>query len=324
MKNILFIIDDINTLNWKRDSSLLLTYNSFLSGNDNYICCDNDIFYVDGKLFCHCKKIKIFDLVNKKYEIEEQEIIHLGDFQMIFIRKNPPFDITYLTITHLLNLIDQEKTLIINNPEVFQKSSEKILTLNFKEFIPETLITNNFTDAKEFLSKNGSIILKPMYNYSSNDIFLIKSDDMNFRQIFDNLLGKYYNCHMFVQKFIKNVANGDKRILIVDGKILGSFLRIPKKDSILSGTVHGSDLKLSPLTQKEELICSRVLEFLEKNGIYFAGLDVIDEYLTEINFTSPTGLPILAELTGVNYGEVTWNLFENLYKRRIKNTYLEV
>ncbi len=324
MKKILFIIDDIEKLNWNRDTSLLLSYKAFLAKNQTFFCYDHEIFYSEGEIFCNFYELKIFDLKNKKYEIGEKQKAKMKDFQIIFIRKNPPFDLTYLTITHLLNLIDKEKTLIINNPAIFQATSEKILTLNFKEFIPETLITNNFDETKRFLEKNNTIILKPIYNYSSNDVFLINLNDMNFKQIFDNLLQKYYNCYMFVQKFIENVVEGDKRILIIDGIVLGSFLRVPKKGSILSGTVHGSEVKLSPLTAREEKICEKVIKFLKENDIYFAGLDVIDGYLTEINFTSPTGLPILSDLTNIDYGKIGWGIFEEIYDRKIKNNYLEV
>ncbi len=319
MKNILFIIDHIDGLNWKRDSSLLFAYHGHQNGNKIYFCYINDIHYLNKTLLASCKEIKILDLKEKKYEIGESENMQMDLFQMIFIRKNPPFDNAYLTVTHLLSYIDKKKTLIINNPEIFQKSSEKILTLNFKEFIPETLITNNFIHAKEFYNEHGDIILKPMYNYSSNDVFLIKQHDMNFRFIFDNLIQKYYNCHMFVQKFIKNVKKGDKRVLIVDGKILGSFLRIPSEDSILSGTVYGSRLELSELNEKEQSICNKVIEFLKHNNIYFVGLDIIDGYLTEINFTSPTGIPILSELTNKDYGKVAWDMVENIYLREISD-----
>ena len=129
---------------------------------------------------------------------------------------------------------------------------------------------------------------------------------------------------MFVQQFIENVVDGDKRILIIDGIVLGSFLRIPKKNSILSGTVHGSALKLSQLTPREEKICEKVIKFLKEKDIYFAGLDVIDGYLTEINFTSPSGISILSELTKIDYGIVAWNLIEKIYERKIKINYLEV
>ena len=268
MKNVLFIIDNLEILNWARDTSLFLAYNASLQENKTYFCYDNGIFYIDGNVFCNCQELKISDLRNKKYEIKDKKTIKLEDFQIILIRKNPPFDSVYLTITHLLSFINQDKTLIINNPNVFQISSEKILTLNFKEFIPKTLITNNFNETESFLYENKTIILKPIYNYSSNDIFLINLNDMNFRQIFDNLLQKYYNCHMFVQKFIENVVDGDKRILIMDGVVLGSFLRIPKKNSILSGTVHGSTVELSQLTDREEKICEKVIKFLKENDIY--------------------------------------------------------
>ena len=324
MKNVLFIIDNLEILNWARDTSLFLAYNASLQENKTYFCYDNGIFYIDGNVFCNCQELKISDLRNKKYEIKDKKTIKLEDFQIILIRKNPPFDSVYLTITHLLSFINQDKTLIINNPNVFQISSEKILTLNFKEFIPKTLITNNFNETESFLYENKTIILKPIYNCSSNDIFLINLNDMNFRQIFDNLLQKYYNCHMFVQKFIENVVDGDKRILIMDGVVLGSFLRIPKKNSILSGTVHGSTVELSQLTDREEKICEKVIKFLKENDIYFSGLDVIDGYLTEINFTSPTGLPILSDLTNIDYGKIGWDMMEAIYDRKIKNNYLEV
>jgi glutathione synthase len=324
LKKILFIIDSLEKLNWKRDTSLLLAYNASLANNIIYFCYNNEIFYSKGEIFCNCQEIAISNISLKKYTEGNKQQIQLNNFQIIFIRKNPPFDLTYLTITHLLSSIDQNKTLIINNPSIFQTSSEKILTLNFKEFIPETLITNDFNEAEKFLHQNKTIILKPIYNYSSNDIFLININDMNFKQIFDNLLQKYYNCHMFVQKFIKNVTKGDKRILILDEKILGSFLRIPKKNSILSGTVHGSEIQLSSISDQEHKICKKIIEFLKKNDIYFAGIDVIDEHLTEINFTSPTGLPILNELTNIDHGQIAWDVIEQIYIKKIKNNYLEV
>ena len=128
---------------------------------------------------------------------------------------------------------------------------------------------------------------------------------------------KYNNCPIIVQRFINNVKKGDKRVVIIDGEVIGSFLRIPQPGSILSGTVHGSDLKLSNLTTKEELMVEKLKPFLIKNKLYFVGIDIIDENLTEINFTSPTGIPILIELTGVNYGTIVWDIFEKIYNREI-------
>ncbi len=317
-KKILFIIDSIKSLNWKRDSSLLIAENAELFRNNIFFCQPADIFTIQNNPHCHANKFSIENRLEAKYRIINEKCFHhLNDFDMIFIRKNPPFDGAYLTMTHILNLIDQSKTLVINNPAIFQTSAEKLLTMNFPEFIPETLITSNIENVYEFLKKHDDIILKPINSFGSNYIYLINKGDCNLKVIFENLLQKYNNCPIIVQRFINNVKKGDKRVIIIDGEVIGSFLRIPQPGSILSGTVHGSDLKLSNLTTKEELMVEKLKPFLIKNKLYFVGIDIIDENLTEINFTSPTGIPILIELTGVNYGTIVWNIFEKIYNREI-------
>jgi glutathione synthase len=297
---------------------MTLAENAEILQNQIYFCQSKDIFTIKNHAYCHGQNFSISNRLEKQYKIiEEREMYNLNEFQIIMIRKNPPFNEAYLTMTHMLNLVDQSKTLIINNPKIFQTSSEKLLTLNFPEFIPDTLITGNIENAYEFLEKHNQIILKPINSYSSYDIFLINKGDYNIKVIFENLLQKYTNCPIIVQRFINNVTKGDKRVIIIDGEVIGSFSRIPKKGSILSGTVHDSSLELSSLTKKEELIVEKLKPFLIENKIYFAGIDIIDENLTEINFTSPTGIPILMELTGVNYGEKIWNMFEKIYDREI-------
>ena len=270
--------------------------------------------------FCYATGFSIEDRLSKKYTIlKTNELWKMCDFQMIFIRLNPPFDITYLTIVHFLTFIDQTKTLIVNNPFAFQTTSEKLIPLHFSEFIPETVMTTNFALVEDFLEQHKQIVLKPMHSYGSDDIFLINKEDCNLKYIFANLLQKYKNCPIIVQRFIENVKKGDKRILIVDDEVLGSFFRIPKENSILSGTIHGASLAISKLTDKENRIVDNVKRFMKQNKIYFSGIDVIDECLTEVNFTSPAGLPILIELTKIDYGKISWGLIEKIYDREVGN-----
>ena len=312
----MFIIDPIENLNWKRDGSMLFAENAEIYGNLVYFCESKDIFCLQNQPFCHARRLSIKSRLNKEYKIlDEKKKYHINDFDMVFIRMNPPFDSAYLTVTQILSLADREKTLIANDPEVFQISSEKLLTLNFSEFIPETLITSDIKNVEEFLEIHQSIILKPINSFSSHDIYLIKKGDCNLRVIFENLLQKYQNCSIMIQRFINKVVKGDKRVLIVDGEVFGSFLRIPKSGSIQSGTVYGSSLELSELTLKEKIIIEKLKPFLKQRKIYFAGVDIIDEYLTEINFTSPTGIPILMELTGIDFGKILWKKFEEIYER---------
>ena len=319
MKKVLFIIDNIELLNWKRDNSILFADNAQFFGNKIYFCYAEDIFLNQNMPFCYATQFSIQNRLEKKYTlVDKSSLFNMNDFQMILIRLEPPVDSNYLTMIHILNFVNQSSTFIMNNPSVFQTSSEKFISLNFTEFIPKTLITSRFDIMKEFLQEHGKIVLKPLYGFGSADVFLINQGDYNFKLIFEILLRKYQNCPMIGQKFIEGVRQGDKRVITLDGHVIGSFLRIPKEDSILSGTVHGSAVSLSPLTERELCIVEAVKGLMKKNGIYFAGIDIIDGYLTEVNFTSPTGLAILMELTGLDYGASTWKMIEDVYKKEIE------
>lgn len=320
IKNVLFIIDDIDILNRKRDTSILLVENAEKACNKIYFCYGKDIFLKNETPLCQATSFSIKNRLEKKYKVlNNKTLFQLKDFDIIFIRLNPPFNLSYLTVVHILNLVDQTKTLIINNPKAFQITSEKLIPLNFPKFIKETTITADIKVAEEFYRDVGEVVIKPLYSFSSDDVFLIKKQDCNFKLIFNILLQKYENCPIIIQGFISGVKKGDKRILIIDDKVLGSFLRVPKEDSILSGSVHGSSLILSELNEREVELISHVIEFMKQNKIYFTGIDIIDSYLTEVNFTSPTGIPILMELSDVDYGKISWDLFEKLYDKEIIN-----
>jgi glutathione synthase len=320
-KKILFIIDKIDSLRWKVDTSMYIAMSAQIFGNEIYFCYPENIYILNSKPFCSTNKFYIEDRNIGTFSVEDTiKSKHLSEFDMIFIRTNPPFDSAYLDLIHILSLVDKTKTLVLNDPSVFHETSEKMIAIQyFAHFMPPTLVTANFENIISFAELYQDIVIKPINSYSSNDVFLIKKGDCNLRVIFDNLLHKSNNCPIICQKYLDKVSEGDSRIVILNGKVLGSFKRIPKKGSILSGTIHGSSLELSELSKKEQLIVDEVIPLLKEKKIYLAGLDVIDGFLTEINYTSPAGIPMLSDLTGVDYYEEIWLSFEEIYKTTIKS-----
>ena len=221
------------------------------------------------------------------------------------MRQDPPFDMSYITATYILEKIATQ-TLVLNNPFHVRNAPEKIFVTEFSEFMPETLITRDINEIIKFKKKNKNIIIKPLYGNGGEGVFFIKNDDTNFNVILENFLN-LNNEQFIVQNYIPEVKKGDKRIILIDGEVVGAINRIPAKNENRSNMhVGGKPIKTS-LNKNDKLICEAIAPHLKAKGLFFVGIDVIGNYLTEINVTSPTGIREINRLNRTKVEKTFWD-----------------
>ncbi len=293
---------DLKKVNIKTDTTILLASEAQKRGYKIYYFEPENLSFLNGKVLASCKYIKINDNKKKFYSLIRNIYFNLEKSKVILIRNDPPFDNRYLYTTFLLNHISK-KVKIINHPFAVRNISEKLFSINLMRYMPPTLISENLSEIKSFFQKYKSVVVKPINGFSGNNVILLKS--FNASKI--KKLIKTHN-HLFFQKFLPGVSEGDKRVFIIKGKIVGAISRVPKKGSILSNMSKGAKAKLTKLTRKEIRASKTIGKLLVKNNIYFAGLDFIQEKLIgDINVTSPTGLAAYKDLSGVNLAKLFWN-----------------
>ena len=207
---------------------------------------------------------------------------------MVLLRQDPPFDLAYITTTHLLERI-HPKTLVVNDPAQVRNAPEKMFVMEYPDLMPPTLITRDLAEIKAFRVEHGDIVMKPLYGKGGEAVFRLASEDLNFGSLYD-LFTVTFREQWVVQKFLPAVKDGDKRIILVDGEFAGAVNRVPAPDDLRSNMVRGGTPKETDLTAREREICARIGPALRERGLIFVGIDVIDGFLTEINVTSPTGI----------------------------------
>ena len=260
-----------------------------------------DLSILNSKVIAKGFFIK-FDYTRKKFfKILKKQNLELAKCKFILIRQDPPFNLEYISTTYILDNI-KNKVKIINNPTSIRNVSEKLYSAKYQRFMPSTIFTRNLSEIKNFIKKHKKIILKPIHNYSGNDIHLLNS--FNFKLI--NTFIKKHN-HIMCQKFLPKISKGDKRVFIINGKVCGAISRVPKKGSFLSNMSKGAKPINIKLTTRENRISKLIAKDLKKDNIYFAGIDFIDQKINgDINVTSPTGLKTLYDLSGINLAKIFW------------------
>ena len=244
-----------------------------------------------------------FNYSNKKFfKILEKKTINLSISKFLLIRQNPPFNLTYISTTYILDKI-KKKVKIINNPTSIRNVSEKLYSSSFQKYMPNTIFTKDYTEIVKFLKKNKKIVIKPIHSFGGNDIHFFK------KNINKKLVLKFLkkHGHIMCQKFLPMIKNGDKRVFLFNGKINGAISRVPKSGSFLSNMSKGAKAISTNLTKIETKISNLIGKDLVKKDIYFAGIDFIDQKLNgDINVTSPTGLKTYYDLTGVDIAKIFW------------------
>src|SRR5438874_2855023 len=232
--------------------------------------------------------LQVRDQVGDYFTLGATERTDLAEFDVVLLRQDPPFDLAYITTTHLLERIHPQ-TLVVNDPREVRNAPEKMFVMEYPDLMPPTLITRDLAEIKAFRAEHGDIVMKPLYGKGGEAVFRLAPSDLNFGSLYD-LFATTFREQWVVQKFLPAVKKGDKRIILVDGEFAGAINRVPAPDDLRSNMVRGGTPKETAPTAREREICRTIGPALRARGLLFVGIDVIDGYLTEINVTSPTGL----------------------------------
>ncbi len=293
--------DKLDKINISSDTSIFLAHEAQKLGYKIFYYTPSNLSIIKNKTYANGVFVKLNYERKKFYKVYKKQKIDIDKIKFILIRQDPPFNSEYLITTLILD--DLKKTKVINNPVAIRNVSEKLYSKKFIKYMPDTIFSNNIDEIRKFFNKNKNMIMKPINGYGGNQIHLIKNK-FN-KKLITNFLKK--NGHSMFQKFLKNISKGDKRVFIINGKVCGAISRVPKKGSYLSNMSKGAVPKLTSLTKKEIRISKIIGKRLNKDNIYFAGIDFIDQQLNgDINVTSPTGLKTYYDLSKINLAKTFW------------------
>ena len=267
--------------------------------------------WLDGaRLKARVKPVIVQAVHGAHYTFGEETLIDLSDMDVVLMRQDPPFDMAYITATHMLEHI-HPKTLVVNNPVAVRNAPEKLLVMHFPELMPPTLVTWDRESIRAFRAEHKDIIVKPLFGNGGIGVFRIKADDENLGSLLDMFFAASRE-PLMVQRYEPAVRKGDKRIILIDGEPLGAINRVPAEGDSRSNMHAGGTPEPTKLTQREHQICAAIGPTLKEQGLLFTGIDVIGDYLTEINVTSPTGLQQIARFDNLNLAASIWAKIEAL------------
>ncbi len=301
-------MDPLEKIDPKADSTYVIAKEAQKRGYKTFHYLPKNLTLKNNKVFAKGSFFKIINNKKKFYQKSKEQELELSNFNVVLVRQDPPFDMHYLTATYILEQLPK-KVLVLNNPSHIRNNPEKISMFKFKNLIPETVISSNENEIIKFINKNNYTILKPLYGNGGEGIEKVKRKSSRNKSIIRKLLKKYHY-PVVAQKFIKDIDKGDRRIILFDGEYMGSVARIPKSGSIKANFHAGGSPKKTGLVFRDKKICKTLSNFLKKNNLFFAGIDVIGNYLTEINVTSPTGIQEINKLNNVRLEEKFWNKIE--------------
>jgi len=289
-------MDDIFSINIKTDTTFLMLQEAQIRGHEIFYYTPQSMFF-DVKKQKICAQISKIKLNNSSdfCEILEKKYQNLTDFDVILVRQDPPFDMNYLTTTYFLEKI-KDLVLIVNDPSNIRNCPEKLFVTNFPNLTPPTIISSNLEIIKEFHKEHKKIILKPLYSFGADGVILIDESSQNLASNFE-MMQKLYKTPLIAQKFLAEISDGDKRIFLLDGEPIGAVARVAQKGEIRSNLHIGGSAQKAQLTNRDLEICREISPHLKKLNLLLVGIDVIGDYLTEINVTSPTCIPEINELS---------------------------
>jgi glutathione synthase len=307
-------MDPIERINIKGDSTFALLLEAQKRGHDLTYYTPDRLALLDGRVFAHVQSLTVRDKAGDHFTLDRPRRIELAQLDVVLLRQDPPFDLAYVTTTHLLERI-HPKTFVVNDPAHVRNAPEKVFVTEFADLMPPTLISRDLAEIKAFRAEHGDIVMKPLYGKGGEAVFRLEREDLNFGSLFD-LFANTFREQWVVQKFLPNIRNGDKRIILVDGEYAGAVNRVPAADDLRSNMVRGGVPAATELTKREVEICKRIGPALRQRGLLFVGIDVIDGYLTEINVTSPTGIRAIKNLGGPDVAALIWDKIEAKRKAR--------
>lgn len=305
-------MDPIQKINIKGDSTFALLLEAQKRGHSLSYYTTDRLAMRDGRVFTTVESLDVRDQAGDHFTLGEARRVEMSEFDVVLLRQDPPFDLNYITSTHLLERI-HPKTLVVNDPGHVRNAPEKIFVTQFSDLMPPTLITRDLAEIKAFRAEHNDIVMKPLYGHGGGAVFRITRDDLNFGSLYD-MFAVTFREQWVVQKFLPAVKQGDKRILLVDGEFAGAVNRVPAEDDLRSNMVRGGSPKATDLTPREREIIARLGPPLRERGMIFVGIDVIGDWITEINVTSPTGIRAVKNLGGPDAAAMVWDVIEKKRK----------
>jgi len=310
--NVAVQMDPIERINVRGDSTFALLLEAQARGHRlSYYTPDRMSLARDG-VIATVAPLSVRDQAGDHFTLGEYKRTTLSSFDVVLLRQDPPFDLNYITTTHLLERI-HPKTLVVNNPASVRNAPEKVLVTEFPELMPPTLLSRDLAEIKAFRAEYGDIVMKPLYGHGGGAVFRLTRDDLNFGSLYD-MFATTFREPWVIQKFLPEVKDGDKRIILVDGEYAGAVNRVPAPDDLRSNMVRGGSPKDTQLTAREKEICATIGPKLRERGLIFVGIDVIAGNLTEINVTSPTGIRAIKNLGGPDIAAMIWDKIEQKRK----------
>ena len=306
--NVAVQMDPIERINIRGDSTFALLLEAQKRGHPlNYYTPDR-LAQQGRQVFATVRPLSVRDELGNHFTLGEPLRTELTAFDVILLRQDPPFDLAYITTTHMLERV-HGKTLVVNDPASVRNAPEKVFVLEFPDLMPPTLITRDLGEIKAFRAAHGDIVMKPLYGHGGGAVFRVTRDDLNFGSLYD-MFAVTFREQWVVQAWLPAVKDGDKRIILVDGEYAGAVNRVPAADDLRSNMVRGGSPKKTELTAREREICERLGPHLRERGLLFVGIDVIGDYLTEINVTSPTGIRAVRNVGGPDIAALVWDRIE--------------
>ena len=307
-KHVAFQMDPMEAVDIDGDSSFRLALEAQERGWNVSTYHPDDLGYESGRITARARPVQLQRVKGNHASFGPEEVIDLADVDVVWLRQDPPFDMGYITTTHLLDRL-KDQTLVVNDPFWVRNAPEKLMVLDFPDLTPPTTIARSLETLKAFKAEHGDIILKPLYGNGGAGVFRLTPEDRNMNSLHE-LFSAINREPLIVQKFLPAVAKGDKRVILVDGEPIGAINRVPAAGETRSNMHVGGRPEKIALSERDREICARLGPVLRERGQVFVGIDVIGEWLTEINLTSPTGLQELERFDGTNGAGLIWDAIE--------------
>ncbi|TNE37846.1 MAG: glutathione synthase [Alphaproteobacteria bacterium] len=301
-------MDPVEGIDIDADSSFALGLEAEARGHQLFFYLPKHLSFKDGRVLARGRAISLRRERGNHVTFGDEEVVDLSEFDVVLMRQDPPFDMAYITATHILEHI-HPKTLVVNDPASVRNAPEKLFVTHFEGLLPPTLITSDEEEIRAFRAEHKDIILKPLYGNGGAGVFRVKPDDGNFQSLLE-MFSLQFREPLIAQAFVPDVANGDKRIILVDGEPAGAINRIPAEGETRSNLHVGGRAEAVDLTPRDREICAAIGPALKEQGLIFVGIDVIGNFLTEINVTSPTGIQEVRRFGGNDIAVLIWDVID--------------
>jgi glutathione synthase len=306
--NVAVQMDPIERINIRGDSTFAMLLEAQARGHTLSYYTPDRLAQAQDRVFARMQPLSVRDELGNHFTLGEARRTELTEVDVILLRQDPPFDLAYITTTHMLERV-HPKTFVVNNPASVRNAPEKVFVTSFPDLMPPTLVTRDLAEIRAFRAEHGDIVMKPLYGHGGGAVFRVTRDDLNFGSLYD-MFANTFREQWVVQAWLPAVKDGDKRILLVDGEYAGAVNRVPAADDLRSNMVRGGSPKETELTPREREICQRLAPHLRERGLLLVGIDVIGGWLTEINVTSPTGIRAVKNVGGPDIAKIVWDKIE--------------